>query len=175
MERKQKFSLEQKLEVLDLVLKKNQLQTEVCRKFKVSDSELYHWITQFRKYGVSGLLLKSSNNNYSPNLKLKVVTEYKKGLLSLNQLARKYKISRGNLIYQWIVRLDKEGYESLLKDNRGKKSKMKRKRVSPKDYHKLSKEEMLLELEYLNTENAYLKKLDALIREEEAKENRKKR
>lgn len=175
MERKQKFSLEQKLEVLDLVLKKNQLQTEVCRKFKVSDSELSHWITQFRKHGVSGLLLKSSNNYYSPNLKLKVVTEYKKGLLSLNQLARKYKISRGSLIYQWIVRLDKEGYESLLKDNRGKKSKMKRKRVSPKDYHKLSKEEMLRELEYLNTENAYLKKLDALIREEEARENRKKR
>lgn len=175
MERKQKFSLEQKLNILDLVLKKNYLQTEVCKKFKVSESELNHWIDRYRTHGKPGLVLKSINNNYSPELKLKVITEYKNGLVSLNQLAKKYNISRGSLIYQWIVRLDKEGSQSLLKDNRGKKSTMKRKKVSPKDYHKLSKEEMLRELQYLNTENAYLKKLDALIQEEQARENLKKR
>lgn len=58
----------------------------------------------------------------------------------------------------------------LLQEQRGrsKKSKMKSKKVKKiKEENNLTEKELLKRIQYLETENAYLKKLNALIQEKE--------
>jgi transposase len=174
MERKSKFSIDFKLEVLDLVLKKDHVKSQVCKKFDISQTELNHWITVYQSKGVDGLISKRTNQSYPPDFKLKVLTEYKDGLLSLRELSEKYNIPRGSLISQWSKKFDTFGFVGLLSGQKGRKASMKKKRISPKDYDKLSKEELLKEMRYLSAENDFLKKLDALIQSEKNQAKRKK-
>lgn len=174
MERKVKFSIDLKLKVLDLVLKQNYLKPKICKDFGVSLTELKHWIKVYQSDGIDGLISKGTNQSYPPEFKLKILKEYKNGLLSLRELAEKYNIPRGSQISQWSSKFALYGYSGLIPGQRGRKAIMKKKRVSPKDYDKLSKEELIKELEYLSAENDFLKKLDALIQSEKKQAKRKK-
>lgn len=174
MERKSKFNIDLKLKVLDLVLKRNHIKGQVCREFGISLSELKHWITAYQSYGIDGLISKRTNQIYSPEFKLKVVKEYRNGLLSLRELSEKYNIPRGSSISQWSNRFDTYGFKGLYPGQKGRKSTMKKRRTSPKDYDKLSKEELIEEMRYLSAENDFLKKLDALIQTEKKQVKHKK-
>lgn len=175
MERKSKFSIDLKQKVLDLVLKEHQLKAQVCKDYGISRGELRHWINTYKSRGLAGLVSKRTNRTYTGEFKLKILTEYKNGLLSLRELSEKYNIPRGSLIYQWSKKFETYGFMGLLPGQKGRKSTMKKKRVSPKDYDKLSKEELLEEMRYLSAENDFLKKLDALIQSEKEQAKRKKR
>ena len=120
---------------------------------------------------------------YSPEFKLSVIMDMRNNGLSYSEIVRKYSLgdprmsgARG-LIKIWERIYLEEGFEGLAKERRGRASKMegvrkgRKPKVKPEIKDDLIAENQRLKerLEYLEAENEYLKKLDALIREEEAR------
>jgi transposase len=95
--------------------------------------------------------------------------------LSLFETAVKFGIPRDWTVNQWNRICEREGASGLYRDKRGKmkKSKKPKKSLSSSPV-KTQEEELQAELEYLRTENAYLKKLRALVEERITRESGKK-
>jgi len=82
-----------------------------------------------------------------------------------------------HIIQRWERIYLEEGFEGLAKERRGRAKKMdnpkkgRPRKIKPEVQDDLIAENQRLKerLEYLEAENEYLKKLDALIREEEAR------
>ena len=121
--------------------------------------------------------------HYSPEFKLSVIMDMRENHLSYKETMRKYLLGSGRtggpigMIQRWERTYLEEGFEGLAIERRGRASKMSgvRKGRPPKVSQEV-KEDLIAEnqrlkerLEYLEAENEYLKKLDALIREEEAR------
>ncbi len=118
---------------------------------------------------------------YSPEFKLSVIMDMRENKLSYGETMRKYlphtDPNHVHIIQRWERIYLEEGFEGLAKERRGRPSKMSgvRKGTKPKVKPEI-KDDLIAEnqrlkerLEYLEAENEYLKKLDALIREEEAR------
>ena len=120
---------------------------------------------------------------YSPEFKLSVIMDMRENDLTYRETERKYLLGSGRtggpieMIQRWERIYLEEGFEGLAKERRGRASKMegvrkgRKPKVKPEIKDDLIAENQRLKerLEYLEAENEYLKKLDALIREEEAR------
>jgi transposase len=106
------------------------------------------------------------HGSYSGDFKLAVITDMRENYLSLFETAVKFGIPRDYTVNQWNRIYTKEGTPGLYRDNRGKMKKSKKpKSAALAGSSKPGEEELLAELEYLRAENAYLKKLAALVEE----------
>ena len=74
----------------------------------------------------------------------------------------------------WERKYLEEGYEGLMKDNRGRPSINGKKRGRPPKLDKKVEEDLIAENQRLRMENEYLKKLNALVQERIERENGKK-
>ena len=120
---------------------------------------------------------------YSPEFKLSVIMDMRENDLSYRETVRKYLLGSERtggpigMIQRWERVYLEEGFEGLAKERRGRATKMdnprkgRKPKVKPEVKDDLIAENQRLKerLEYLEAENEYLKKLDALIREEEAR------
>ncbi|MGT4398423.1 transposase, partial [Klebsiella pneumoniae] len=123
---------------------------------------------------------------YSPETKLAVVNHYLSGKdgeqsefklvvvravisdrLTMREAAARFNLSAEILVRRWLDVYNDAGAEGLLNIQCGRPGKMtKPKNIPPltdKELEKLSPEELRAELRYLRAENAYLKKLKALV------------
>ncbi|QZA53047.1 IS3 family transposase [Pseudomonas sp. LH21] len=140
---------------------------EVALKHSLSPSLLRRWIKGYEQHGAAGLTTKYSH--YDAQFKLKVLQCIEQGGLSAQQACIQFDIRGPSSIRQWKRLYDEGGVEAL-HPHRARESRMPRKAskqpsispATPADTE-LTPEQMLEELEYLRAENAYLKKLDALI------------
>ena len=115
------------------------------------------------------------NKKYSGDFKVSVVKYMYDNKLSLVATAVYFSIPDHTIVRDWKKIYDDKGPLYLLQEQRGrtKKNKVKSKKEKKiKEKNNLSEKELLKKIEYLETENAYLKKLNALIQE---KENSKKK
>ena len=120
---------------------------------------------------------------YSPEFKLSVIMDMRENDLSYKEAVRKYSLGNHRhggpsaMIQRWERIYLEEGPAGLAIERRGRASKMegvrkgRKPKVKPEIKDDLIAENQRLKerLEYLEAENEYLKKLDALIREEEAR------
>ena len=118
---------------------------------------------------------------HSPEFKLSVIMDMRENNLSYRETMRKYlphtDPKHMDIIQRWERIYLEEGFEGLAIERRGRASKMsgvkkgRKPKVKPEIKDDLIAENQRLKerLEYLEAENEYLKKLDALIREEEAR------
>ena len=118
---------------------------------------------------------------YSPEFKLSVIMDMRENKLSYGETMRKYlphlDPKHMIVIQNWERIYLEEGFEGLAIERRGRASKMSGvKKGRPPKVKLEVKDDLIAEnqrlkerLEYLEAENEYLKKLDALIREEEAR------
>ena len=80
-----------------------------------------------------------------------------------------------SLLIKWHKIYMESGIDGLQSLKKGRKPAMTKKtKTSKKKDSEKTKEELLEELEYLRAENEYLKKLDALVQERKAREQKKK-
>ena len=121
--------------------------------------------------------------HYSPEFKLSVIMDMRENSLSYHEVVRKYALGNPDIggprgmVKCWERIYLEEGFEGLAKERRGRASKMsgvrkgRQPKVKPEIKDDLIAENQRLKerLEYLEAENEYLKKLDALIREKEAR------
>jgi transposase-like protein len=117
---------------------------------------------------------------YSPEFKLSVIMDMRENHLSYDATARKY-FGNSENFHKTVIRWERiyleEGPEGLAIERRGRASKMSGvKKGRPRKIKTEVQDDLIAEnqrlkerLEYLEAENEYLKKLDALIREKEAR------
>ena len=108
-------------------------------------------------------------NSYSRKFKQTVVEDLRKNHLSYGEAMRRYGVGGKNVIRQWERIYLEEGPEGLSIERRGRGSKGR-----PPKLDKKVKEDLISEVQRLRAENDYLKKLNALVIEEERRNRRRK-
>ena len=109
------------------------------------------------------------NKRYTPEFKIKVVETMHREKLSYRETARQFDICDHDRVAAWERIYLEEGAEGLYVERRGRKSTGR----SPK-IKKEVEEDLIAEVQRLRAENAYLKKLNALVAERVRQEKKHK-
>jgi transposase len=142
----------------------------VAQKHNVNVSSLRKWISGDRAHGEAGVAEKK-RQSYGVELKLTVLKRMREERLSHRQAAALFNIRRFDMSGRWERQYHQGGPEALSCGSRGRHRKMtkppplKNKTQAPDDAR--SRPQLLDELCDLRMENAYLKKLNALVQASE--------
>ena len=113
--------------------------------------------------------------NYSAEYKLNVIMAMQEHRLGYVETAKKYDIPNYRVIQRWERIFLEEGAEGLMKERRGKACAASgTKKGRPPKLDPKVEEDLIAENQRLRMEIEYLKKLDALVREREERENTRK-
>lgn len=143
-----------------------------------SHAMLERWVMAYRLHGSAGLSKKSST--YSAEFKLSVLQHMWDNQLSVIQTAARFDIRHHAMVGIWERAYRDGGLEALVPRARGRPKAMAT-RVStptpesPQDDDKLSREQLLAEVQQLRMELAYTKKLHALVQARQKQVPQKKR
>ena len=130
---------------------------------------------------------RRKNKKYSPEFKIAVIMDMRENGLSQRETVRKHWDTNGRTeedlylcsLKRWKRIYMEEGEAGLMKERRGRKSTGRpRKKTPDKEIENdlIAENQRLKErLEYVEAENEYLKKLDALVRAEEQKRGKKRK
>ena len=117
---------------------------------------------------------------YSPEFKLSVILDMREHHLGFRETARKYDLtilseaSAASMVQRWERIYLEEGAEGLMKDRRGRPSAASNKRKGrPPKLDKKLEEDLIAENQRLRMEIEYIKKLSALVLEEERKNGKR--
>ena len=119
---------------------------------------------------------------YSPEFKLSVILDMRESYLGYRETVRKFWNTQNRkeedlyvfTVKRWERKYLEEGYEGLMKDNRGRPSLEGKRRGRPAKLDKKVEEDLIAENQRLRMEIEYLKKLNALVQERIERENGKK-
>jgi len=109
------------------------------------------------------------NKRYTPEFKKMVVEAVRDNHMSYAEAETQYEVAHGR-IQQWEKIYLMEGPEGLAIERRGRSGKGR-----PAKFPKEVEEDLLKEVQRLRAENAYLKKLQALVLEDERHQHKKQR
>ena len=110
--------------------------------------------------------------NYSAEYKLNVIMNMREHRLGYVETAGKYDIPNYRVIQRWERIFLEEGAEGLMKERRGRACAASgTKKGRPPKLDPKIEEDLIAENQRLRMEIEYLKKLDALVREREEREN----
>jgi transposase len=163
---KKRHNIESKLLIVKYVLEEKHSLWEASEFFGVAYQTIRMWVKHYENIGIEGLSIK--NKTYSGEFKINVVEYMRENNLSLVQTAIHFSIPDHTRVRVWNKIYDEKGAEYLLREHRGRrkmKASSKANKTTPKT--SLSEKELLKKIQYLETENAYLKKLNALIQDKE--------
>jgi transposase len=135
----------------------------LAKQHGLDHEALRRWVLAFHAHGLEGLKKKFSH--YSAEFKLSVLRHMWDNALGLGQTAALFNIrSPGSLTF-WEREYRRAGLEGLARRPRGKPKPMSVAPSQPesKPDNEKSREDLQAELDYLRMENAYLKKLQALV------------
>jgi len=149
----------------------------VADRHQVDISSLRKWIAAYQAHGEEGLRARTSHVRYDAEFKCAVVARMHEEGLSYRQVAALSNVRNFNNIAVW-----ERQYDEGLFANRSsspatttvrmtKAPKSQTKRSAEED---LSHEDLLAEVKRLRMENAYLKKLDALVQAKTALQKKRK-
>ena len=136
--------------------------------FSIDKSDVKKWVDQFNYGGADAITPKQGKSKFTAEFKHLVITTMLEEKLSLNQTALRFGISSPSLISTWHRILLSDGMLGLVPKPKGRAtmSANKKKYIVDKPDSQKTSAELQLELQYLRAENAYLKKLDALLKEQ---------
>ena len=135
------------------------------------------WVATYDELGVDGLKHSPTNKNWTPEKRFELVAKVLAGH-SIGSVAKNAHIDSGQLS-QWVRRYNEKGMDGLqCKKGRPTKQLVMKKKTKKTKLSISEQEELKLlreRNEYLEMENEYLKKLDALVSKREAAEARAKK
>ena len=160
---------------------------ETAKHFNLDHSIVVHWVKLYQTHGIDSLRRKRSKTVYTVDFKQAAVFRLLAGE-SVKALAIELNLGDFNL-RQWLKAYNQYGIMGLYPKPKGRipvntasdKSdeiaKSSKTRLSWQDKADADKtaDELMNELAYLRAENAYLKKLDALIRQRQQSKPKTKR
>ena len=109
------------------------------------------------------------DKRYTPEFKIKVVETMHEEGLSQREAARQFEIASHDRVSKWERIYLEEGKEGFYVERRGRKSTGR-----PPKLKKEVEEDLISEVQRLRAENAYLKKLNALVSERVRQEKKHK-
>lgn len=172
-----KYTLEFKLAVIRSYEQGNGSKI-VAQRFEIDHSTVRKWVAAYRRHGVDGIKPLQRWRSYSSEFKESVLLYMQEHQLSSREVATHFNLRTQTVILQWERQYNQGGRAALEPKPKGRKPTMSqspnRKSVNKgvKPDTQKSQEELMRELVYLRAENAYLKKLDALIREKQARQKK---
>ena len=167
-----KYNLEFKLECVESYLKGKKVEKPKISRCKSENFQrsIRDWVRIYKRFGVDGLKHKPMQKDWTAEERFELVAQVLAGR-SLREVA----ITEGvdhSVLYQWVRKYKQFGYDGLeLRKGRKPQDPYMTKKAKPKDLEKSDYEKLKLlerENEYLRAENAYLKKLRALIVQKQA-------
>lgn len=179
MDKRVKYTFDQKLSAVKSIVASRESCLTAARKIGSKKNTVQRWLRLYKQHGAQGLRIR--NGCYDGHFKLRVVRYMLKNKLSLIQTAAIFAIPQDSAVARWLRAYQHYGQSGLLKETRGRKKsvmakKTKKKQKDTADDKSADKITALQkELEYLRAENAFLKKLDALIQKEETAKAQNKR
>jgi len=165
---------ENKLKAVKMVQEAGKTHGYTAKELGVGKVTIQRWLAFYEAYGMDGL--KIQPYKYSGDFKVRVVKYVLRNNISYFRAAILFKVANDSIIGRWVKKSIEEGMSALYKNDENGVRQMKSndKNFLKMDYSKLSKKELLEEIERLDCENAYLKKLDALLQEKEKSAGKKK-
>ncbi len=158
-----KYSKEFKLEVVKYYLEHNCSYGDVSRLYKVEKKSIITWIKKYNEHGLKGLV-KQKKSSYSGEFKESVLKYMYKNHLSYRETAIHFNLGSHIVIGKWERIYYEEGPQGLYIERRGRNKNMSSK-PRKKKLSKENEEDLIEEVQRLRMENAYLKKLQALVQE----------
>lgn len=172
-----KYTWKYKLECVTKYIKKENI--EFFGTFKQKKSflcQVMAWTKNYKDFGIDGLKHSLKNKIWTPEERFSLVAKVLSGN-SIRQVSLNAHINTGQL-YQWVKRYSEKGMEGLqCKKGRESVNIMKIRKAKSK-ISKSEEEELKIlkeRVEYLEMENQYLKKLDALVSKREVAEAKAKK
>ena len=169
MVKKSKYNYEQQLKAVLSVVEDYRSIQSVALKIGASKQGVRRWVALYKQFGKDGLTIK--NSKYSLEFKLSVIRYMEKYKLSYFKTAVIFGIPCDSVLQKWKRKYDEQGELCFIQKNlcRNKYMSFKKTKINEK-----TKEELVEELYHLQVENAYLKKLQALVQERVSRGNGKK-
>ncbi len=167
MRKNRRHNFDFRLRVVQEVIHRRHSAGSIARKENISSSLVKRWVAFYRKFGAEGLA--PTPNRYTASFRLRVVRTLKAESLSLLRACLRFNVPNEATVLSWVRLYDSRGPEGLKALRKGRPATMPKKPKRP-----LTREEQLLEeLASLKAENAYLKKLHALVQSENRKEEKR--
>lgn len=135
----------------------------VARRFHMGTGVVSRSLRLYQEHGQEGL--QSHSHNWTAEEKYKVLQYMHEKHISCQETGIQFGISGSSTVWQWERRYLEKGLEGLDGKKRGRKAG----RPKPKP-PRTREEELLDRIQYLEAENEYLKKLNALVAEREQRE-----
>lgn len=139
-------------------------------------SLIERWVIAYRLHGDAGL--RKKRVRYDADFKLSALCHMWENQLSITQTAARFDIRRHSTVGDWERAYREGGIDALAPASTKRSKKMTLPTTKPEvpaGEDTRSREELMAELAYLRMENAYLKKLRALVQAKEASAAQKKR
>jgi transposase len=166
-----KYLLETKIAAVHAYLDNVGSYKDIALEYNVDPTMLVVWVALFREHGLAGF--EESYTNYSIEFKMDVLNYMYETGASTREASAVFNIPSPSTVWKWQNIYETQGIDALLPKKKGRLSMKK----EPKKNLPIkgSDEELIAENERLRMENAYLKKLHALIQEKEKSQYKKKR
>lgn len=163
-----KYNQTFKQHVVDFYFEHHENLSATLRHFNLSDRSVRRWIAQFRHAGSTALAVRHTKQCYTTDFKLDVVQSITTGQFCTEEAALHFGLPTDSLVSQWLKAFLKSGINGLLPKPKGRPS-MKPKYAKMPPPPKTEEDRLRSRILELETENAYLKKWDEVIKRDEAK------
>jgi len=164
-----KYSYEEKLKAVFSVINDHRSARSVAQEVGSEQKHIRRWVALYKAHGVSGLLHK--HRTYTGDFKVSVIRYMHENHLSLFETAIKFGIPNDSVVCTWDRIYYQQGESGLMQENRGRKKNMRGNQAKKGELSKQTEEDLISEVQRLRAENAYLKKLQALVQKRMAREN----
>lgn len=168
MGKRRKYSVAFRKEAVDRVLLDKRSVLKVGQDLGIDKSLIRRWVLSYQKHGIMGLM-PLRQEHYSTEFKIKAIKTMRSKSLSLLETCIQFNIRSTGTLTKWIALYDEKEAEGLVRKEAKPKVPMAKSPKKPKT----KDEELLAELASLRAENAYLKKLYALIQADKEKEEKR--
>jgi transposase-like protein len=163
-----------KIEAIHRYLSGNEGVKSIAKALGVNHEVLRMWIKQYEYHGEKAF--EKSYTAYSIPYKLDVLNFMNENGTSPNEAAVIFNISSPGVIRRWRSQFNADGIDALKPKPKGRPPSMTdKKRTKRQEPAEGSVEALQAEIERLRMENAYLKKLNALVQNKEKSPNKTKR
>ncbi|MEA4827961.1 MAG: helix-turn-helix domain-containing protein [Clostridium sp.] len=102
MGRKVKVSVDIKIRAIKDYLTGKKSVLQICSELQIHKTAFDEWKRKYELKGEQGLETIKRNTYYPEVIKLQAISDYQKGIGSLNQICSKYDISNNSILRKWI-------------------------------------------------------------------------
>ncbi|EAQ98881.1 Transposase [Congregibacter litoralis KT71] len=169
-----KYSFDDKCQIIDYHLATGDGARRLSRRFGVGPSHIRNWLSLYQHHGYEGLTKRSGH--FSVAFKTSVLSKMRAESWSAKTASAHFGIASPSTVATWAKRFAQAGEAGL--SRRPKRMKRKRPKgradldeILDKPVEEMTAEELREELLYRRAETDYLKKLEALVREQRSDEN----